>query len=105
MLLVWVAFAAAFGKATIIWAFALLGVGMTAYGYWNSDKPAIRAMRAHPVTEWEQSVMHRIVRESSVVARAPMPRLFVSPTMAPNAFDTGRDPSHAAASTTPTVPR
>ena len=79
-----------------IWIFALIGVATTAYSYWNSDKLAIKAMRAYPVSEMEAPAMYRIVRELSTKAGKPMPRLFISPTDAPNAFATGRSPQHAA---------
>jgi len=80
----------------MLWFFVFLGLASTAYGYWNSDKIAIRSMQAYPVTEQEQPVMYRVVRELSARAEQPMPRLFVSPTQAPNAFATGRNPEHAA---------
>ena len=84
------------GNSSFIWIFALIGLGTTAYGYWNSDKLAIRSMKAYPVTEAEQPAMYRIVRELSIAAQEPMPRLYVSPTSAPNAFATGRNPKNAA---------
>jgi heat shock protein HtpX len=79
-----------------IWIMALIGVGTTAYGYWNSDKIALHAMQAYPVSEARAPQLYQMVRELSARANRPMPRIFVSPTMAPNAFATGRNPRNAA---------
>ncbi|MFT4261772.1 MAG: zinc metalloprotease HtpX [Nocardioides sp.] len=83
-------------KSGLLWIFVLIGLGTTFYGYWNSAKMAIRAMRAYPVSEQQQPAMYRIVRELSAKAGQPMPELYVSPTQAPNAFATGRNPRNAA---------
>ena len=86
------------GTGSAVWLFImpLIGVAQTAYSYWNSDRLAVRSMGAIEVTEAQQPEMHAIVRELSAAAGQPMPRLYVAPTMSPNAFATGRDPAHAA---------
>ncbi|QCO99496.1 zinc metalloprotease HtpX [Arthrobacter sp. 24S4-2] len=83
-------------SAAPIWIMALVGVGTTVYGYWNSDKIALRSMQAYPVTEDQAPQLYQTVRELSARANQPMPRIYVSPTPAPNAFATGRNPQNAA---------
>nr|WP_300339644.1 zinc metalloprotease HtpX [Actinomyces sp.] len=86
------------GTGSSVWLIIMpaIGVAQTAYTYWNSDKLAVRSMGAIEVTPEQQPVMYAVVRELSAKAGQPMPRLYVAPTMSPNAFATGRNPEHAA---------
>jgi heat shock protein HtpX len=68
--------------------------------YWFSDKIAIKTTRSKPVTEREMPDYYRIVRQLATEKNMPMPKLFVSEMMQPNAFATGRNPEHASVAVT-----
>jgi heat shock protein HtpX len=83
--------------ATLAFALALV---MNAGAYWFSDRLVLRMYRAQEVTEAEAPELHAIVADLSQRAGIPMPKVYVMPGDAPNAFATGRNPSHAAVAVT-----
>src|SRR5450432_3071425 len=79
-----------------------LGLGIVFVGgsYWFSDKLAVKAAGAVPVTEAEQPKLYAIVRDLTSRTGLPMPAIYLSPAAQPNAFATGRNPNHAAVAVT-----
>jgi heat shock protein HtpX len=79
-----------------------LAIGLIFCGgsYWFSDRLAIRAARAKPVTREELPDVYAIVEELTRDAGMPMPKIYLSPEAQPNAFATGRSPDHAAVAVT-----
>jgi heat shock protein HtpX len=73
---------------------------MNGIAYFFSDRIAIRAARAVPVSEAQFPELHQIVKGLADRAGIPMPRLYVSPSPQPNAFATGRNPNNAAVAVT-----
>jgi heat shock protein HtpX len=86
--------------------FALVFAGVMNFGiYWFSDRIVLMMYRAQPVTEAEQPALHRIVRELALRGHIPMPKVYIIPQDAPNAFATGRNPQHAAVAVTSGIMR
>ncbi len=81
-------------------AFLAIALLMNLAVYWFSDKMALAASGAKPISEQEAPGLYQMVRELTTRADLPMPRLYVIPSEQPNAFATGRNPDHSAVAVT-----
>ena len=96
-LLLWIG--SFFGKTGIVFAAIFVGI-MNIGSYWFSDKIVLWMYRAKEAKQSEYPILYKIVKEVAKISKLPMPKVYVIPTNAPNAFATGRSPKHAAVAAT-----
>lgn len=94
MLLVWIGGYLG-GNTGAIYAFIFAFI-MNVGAFWFSDKIVLAMYKAKEINESEAPEIYNMVRELTQSAKLPMPRLYITPQNSPNAFATGRSPSHAA---------
>src|SRR5215471_12254902 len=87
------------GRQGMIYAF-FIAVAMNFFSYFFSDKIALAMNGARPVTREQLPRVYRVVEQLTQRVGLPVPRIYVIPTDSPNAFATGRNPSHAAVAVT-----
>ncbi len=87
------------GQNGMITAFVLATV-LNFFSYWFSDKMVLKMYKARPVSETDNSRLYRIVNKVATQAMIPMPKVYIVPTKAPNAFATGRNLEHSAVAAT-----
>jgi heat shock protein HtpX len=84
------------GYGDLIPLIGLAGIGIAWYQWYNSDKLALKAMRAREVSPEEAPELHGVIDRLCALADMPKPRVAIAYTDMPNAFATGRSPSHSA---------
>jgi heat shock protein HtpX len=87
------------GENGMLWALIIAGV-MNFVAYFFSDKIALATYRAQPVTREQLPRVYNVVERMTQRIGLPMPKIYVIPMDSPNAFATGRNPSHASVAVT-----
>ena len=87
------------GRQGIIIAF-IFAMAMNLFSYWFSDKIVLRMYAAREVTEAESPMLWGVTHDLALKMNMPMPKVYVIPSDASNAFATGRNPNHAAVAAT-----
>ncbi|MGD8961163.1 MAG: zinc metalloprotease HtpX [Desulfobacterales bacterium] len=78
----------------------LIAAGMNFFSYWFSDKIVLKMYRAQEVSPEQAPQVYKMVKTLTENAGLPMPKVYVIPKEAPNAFATGRNPEHAVVAVT-----
>ncbi|MDD4931609.1 MAG: M48 family metallopeptidase, partial [Candidatus Colwellbacteria bacterium] len=84
----------------ILYIAVIVSTAMSIVSYWFSDKIVIAMSGGKEVTMQNYPELYRIVENLSITAGLPMPKVYIVPEMAPNAFATGRSPDHSAVAVT-----
>lgn len=92
------------GQSGMVMAF-IFALGLNFFSYWFSDKIALKMAGAREVSEFDAPDLHAAIQNLAVSAGIPKPRVYVIPDDSPNAFATGRNPSHAAVAVTAGIMR
>src|ERR1700733_16221028 len=87
------------GQTGMVYAF-LFACVMNLGSYWFSDKIILKTYGAKAVTESDAPELYKTVRTLALKASIPMPKVYIIDNPVPNAFATGRNPSHAAIAAT-----
>jgi len=78
----------------------VIAILMNGISYFFSDKIALKSSGAQPVTREQLPRLYQVMERLAAKANIPVPKLYVVPDAAPNAFATGRSPSHASVAVT-----
>ena len=95
----WV-FAQIYGSPAILYLAVGFSIFMSFLSYWRSDKIVLAMSHAKPITTENAPELYRIVENLAITAGLPIPKIYLVPEKAPNAFATGRDPKHAVIAVT-----
>ena len=87
------------GQQGVVIAF-IFAMVMNFGSYWFSDKLVLRMYHAQPVSESQAPELYAMVKNLALKASLPLPRVYIIPGDAPNAFATGRDERHAVVAVT-----
>lgn len=93
-------FSQIYGDSAILYFAVIFSIAMSVISYWYSDKIVLGIAHAKPIDFKSAPELYRIVENLSITAGLPMPKIYIVPESAPNAFATGRDPKHAVVAVT-----
>ena len=96
----WIFYKLVLAKPGFLFVAIFIALAMNITSYWYSDKISLSLARAVPAKREDNLQLFQVIENLSITAGLPMPRLFIIPDQAPNAFATGRDKNHAAVAVT-----